>query len=133
MNQITYQKFISRKDVQQNRDRLYVFGDNDCRKGYGGQAKEMRGESNSIGVRVKKRPSNDITAYYTDKEYTYNISKIYQDFKKIKEVIAAGRIIVFPSDGIGTGLARLKQFAPNTLKYINEHIKNLERIYNENK
>lgn len=131
MKQILFQKFIIRDDLRKFREVTYIFGDNDCRKGYGGQAKEMRGEPNSIGIRVKKRPSNDITAYYTDKEYSYNTEKIGEDFKKIVRDILMGRIIIFPADGIGTGLAKLNQFAPNTLEYINNYIKNLERIYNE--
>jgi len=131
MKQIIYQKFIQRSDLLKFRKVIYVFGDNDCRKGYGGQAKEMRGESNSIGIRVKKRPSNDITAYYTDKEYKDNIKKINEDFARVKLCIEWANVIVIPSDGIGTGLARLEEFAPKTLKYIQRYIKNLERVYNE--
>ena len=131
MNQIIFMKFISREEIRPNRTKLYVFGDNDCRTGYGGQAKEMRGEPNSIGIRVKKKPSNEPNAYYTDKEFHSNAKKIEEDFKGLDFYLRCGKIVVFPFDGIGTGLAKLNEYAPNTLRYLNSRIKILKRFYNE--
>jgi hypothetical protein len=50
---IIYQKFIRRQDLRNNRDKFYVFGDNMQRIGYGGQARDMRGEPNAIGAVTK--------------------------------------------------------------------------------
>lgn len=50
---VLHQKFIFREDLQANPDVYYLFGDNVERRGLGGQAKEMRGEPNAIGVATK--------------------------------------------------------------------------------
>ena len=126
---IILQKFIHRKDLQCNRDIIYLFGDNDMRQGLGGQAKEMRGQANAIGIRTKKAPRYG-NVYYLDEEYDENISKIRQDFNKVDAKLQQGSMVVIPSDGFGTGLAKLKKYAPETLKYINDKIKELERKYN---
>jgi hypothetical protein len=53
---LIFQEWITRKDLRENPDKRYVFGDNVERRGYGGQAKEMRGEPNAIGVVTKWAP-----------------------------------------------------------------------------
>ena len=55
---IIYQKFIYRSDLKANPSVLYLFGDNLQRVGLGGQAKEMRGEPNAVGIATKKAPDN---------------------------------------------------------------------------
>ena len=47
-------KVITRDKIKENPDVLYLFGDNLLRKGLGGQAKEMRGEPNTLGIVSKK-------------------------------------------------------------------------------
>ena len=54
---ITFQERITRADLRANPDTLYVFGDNMRRRGMGGQAAEMRGEPNAVGIPTKWRPS----------------------------------------------------------------------------
>jgi hypothetical protein len=58
------QKWITRDDLRANPNVLYLFGDNERREGLGGQAKEMRGEPNAIGVRTKASPSKHETAFW---------------------------------------------------------------------
>ena len=129
MKQIILQKFITREDIQINKHWLYIFGDNDKRVGKGGQAKEMRGEPNSIGIRVKKTSGTKEEAYYTDVEALKNIENITQDFKIIEEHLMNGGIVVIPIDGIGTGLAKLKDIAPITLQFVKGMIKELIKRY----
>tara|TARA_Y100000034_G_scaffold87336_1_gene104761 strand:- start:4060 stop:4287 length:228 start_codon:yes stop_codon:yes gene_type:complete len=64
---IIYQDKIFRGDLIANPNRTYLFGDNFIRKGYGGQAKEMRGEPNAYGIVTKRFPSMDKKAFLTDK------------------------------------------------------------------
>ena len=107
---IIYQKFIYRDDLQRNPDILYVFGDNAKRFGMGGQAKEMRGEPNAIGIATKDSPSESMS----DDDYINNIMTIMEDMKPIfNHLINLGNIVL-PSDGIGTGLANLSNEAPRT-------------------
>jgi len=126
---IDYQKFIMRKDLKNNPDKIYVFGDNDHRSGYGGQAKEMRGESNAIGIRVKKSPSMSSNAFYTDDEYSNNIKKISDDLITLYNA-SHYKIIVFPSNGIGTGYAMLSKTAPRTFLFLNTKLYEMFGIHN---
>ena len=130
-NKIIYQKFIKREDVRRNRKQIYIFGDNDVRSGFGGQAKEMRGEPNSIGIRVKKLPNNAINSFYSDDDYLENIEKILDDFIIVEKKLLEGAKIVIPEGGIGTGLSRLKEYAPMTFNFLVDCISYLEMKYNK--
>jgi len=127
---ITYKKFITRNDVQ-NTNAIFVFGDNDQRSGFGGQAKEMRGEPNTIGIRVKKLPSMNNKAFYTDDEYNENIKKINEDLSRLKQS-SYNKSIIFPENGIGTGMAKLNITAPKTFNYLNTQLKQIFNINNGN-
>lgn len=53
------------------------------------------------------------------------------DFRKLELEIETGRweAVVFPSDGIGTGLAKLQDNAPTLLWYIRDRIREMESKY----
>lgn len=118
---IIYSRHITRKDCQNNKNSIFIFGDNDERKGYGGLAKELRGEPNAIGIRVKKKPTREPDAYYTDDELETNTGKITEDINKVIDWINEGKFdtIIFPHNGIGTGLADMERKCPETFKYMN--------------
>ncbi len=59
MAKVIRQRIITRAEVRANPDRYYVFGDNMTGTGYGGQAAQMRGEVNAVGVPTKWRPDNN--------------------------------------------------------------------------
>jgi len=120
------QRRYYRIDARNNPSVLYVFGDNDARKGYGGQAAEMLDEPNAVGVRTKKTPGHSYRSdYYTDHEYDANMRKIEEDFRPIKQHLARGGIVVIPSDGLGTGLSDLEQYAPITGQKLNQMVADL--------
>lgn len=121
MSQTTNRKIeiwerVTRADVQANQDKIFIFGDNLSGKGFGGQAKEMRGERNAVGVPTKKAPSNLPQSFFSDKELAENKRAIDEAFGKIP----TDKIIVLPRAGIGTGLAQLQEKAPQTFAYLNE-------------
>ena len=103
---IEYQKFIRREDLRKNPDKVYLFGDNTMHVGYGGQVGEMRGEPNAIGIPTLKEPG----VFFTDDEYDMNRQIIDEAFRQIP----ADKTVVIPSDGLGTGIARLDRVAPST-------------------
>ena len=116
---------ITREYIQQNKDKVFVFGDNDLRKGFGGQAKEARGEENAIGIRTKKAPCNNPGCFYTDEEYEENIKKIDEDVEEIKKAIAEGKdVVFFPK--IGEGFAKLKEKAPKTYEYLQKKLNEIK-------
>ncbi len=57
---------ITRQMVREHPDRLFVFGDNLARVGYGGQAREMRDEPNAVGIPTKKLPTMTEGAFFSD-------------------------------------------------------------------
>jgi hypothetical protein len=126
---IIIQYRIYRSDLELNPDLYYCFGDNDQREGMGGQAKECRGERNAIGIRTKKTPGVDESAYYTDDEFEDNLRKISEDFAVVLNVLTAGESVVFPTEGFGTGFAELKTRAPRTLKFIETTVETLVRDF----
>lgn len=117
---ILFQYRIHRQDLDHNPKVLYVFGDNDVRRGYGGQAGECRGCKNAVGIRVKKYPTLLPNAYYTDEEYEWNCEKIAEDFERLFRAVWDGKLVVYPLEGVGTGLADLRVKAPNTCKYLKD-------------
>lgn len=129
---IEFMKFIKRSDVKKNHDKFFVFGDNNMHLGIGGQAKEMRGEPNAIGVRTKKTPGIDPSAYYTDNEFDDNKQKIDLDLNYIEMLLSEENTVVFPKDGIGTGLAKLQEKAPKTFEYLQNRLKEIFETYGGN-
>ena len=108
------QKYILRADLKANPEALYAFGDNEERRGFGGQAAEMRGEPNAIGIATLKAPH----IFWTDNDLADNIDVIDDDIHPLLDALAAGRVVVFPLDGVGTGLARLQERAPRTFAHL---------------
>lgn len=100
---------ITRTSIQLEKDKLFVFGDNFERRGLGGQAKEMRGEPNAVGIVTKHRPSMNRGAFLTDGYYEIWLRKNSYD---ICRLFFHEGIIIWPSAGIGTGSAQLPDRAP---------------------
>lgn len=105
---------IYRADLRANPGVLYVFGDNEFRTGFGGQAGEMRGEPNAVGIATLKAPGQ----FWSDDQFAGN--------RYIIDALRNGETIVFPLDGVGTGLARLEQSAPETFKHLQRRIAELK-------
>ncbi|MGB0908015.1 MAG: hypothetical protein ACPGVT_11020 [Maricaulaceae bacterium] len=117
---LIFQHRIYRSDLQHNPDVLYIFGDNEARKGLGGQARECRGEPNAVGIATKSLPSRNNDAFWSDDNYDHNITVLSQDLAPVIEHLREGGIAVFPSDGIGTGLSELPKRAPKTFEFIRQ-------------
>lgn len=130
MKQVLFQKRIYREDLQANPDVLYVFGDNLKRVGLGGQAKEMRGEPNAIGVATKRAPDDLTSSFFYDNEFEEVIDLLWQDFKPITEALLAGKTVVFPLDGLGTGLSRLPETAPKVDRALKTMIADTAKAFN---
>jgi len=126
---IIFEKHITRHEIINNPNSLYVFGDNDARKGRGGFAKECRGCKNSIGIRVKKYPSMGKDSFYNDSEFESNIKKIDEDINKLFEILNSYDVVVFSSAPIGSGLANLPNCAPRTYKYLIDKLKCVGVVY----
>jgi hypothetical protein len=116
------------KLLRSNPDKIFVFGDNMKGFGKGGQA-IIRDESNAFGVPTKRYPSKDNWAYFSDKEderlaVLSSLRKLY--------VIGQSKVIVFPSGGIGTGLARMGEKSPKIFEEMNGVLKDFFGFDNGN-
>lgn len=123
---------ITRKMLRDNPDKVFVFGDNEARKGLGGQAQQMRGEPNAIGVATKRLPSRGEDAYWSDADFERNKRILDADFKPAFEAKAAGKEVIVPKNGIGGGLSELGSRAPRTLEYINQQLDRLRNNESDN-
>lgn len=124
---ILKQKYIHREDLKANRHVLYLFGDNLARYGYGGQAAEMRGEPNAVGVATKNTPKRTPDAYFYDTDFAENARIIANDLRKAFNHVRSGGIVVIPLDGLGTGLSQLSSRAPKTNRFLLELLDKLEK------
>jgi hypothetical protein len=105
--------------LRANPDCIFVFGDNSARKGLGGQAKEMRGEPNALGIATKRLPAMTPEAFFSD-DSTQDVTTLAGDLAKLIGFHTRGFQIYAPLNGIGTDRARLKENAPLLYKLIIE-------------
>lgn len=126
MEVIIFDGFWSIDDVKSLPNYIFIFGDNDVKRGKRGQA-IIRDEVNAMGIPTKKEPTNRITSFYKDTEYDDNIKKIDLAIDAILSEVKDKNYdgIVLPKDGFGTGLAKLNVYAPKTLEYIQSRIEEL--------
>lgn len=104
-------------------DTIFVFGDNMKRVGMGGQAREMRGEPNAYGIPTKWSPGMSDSDFFCNDDYRFVAPILIKAHTFLKSVDK----IVWPSDGIGTGLAELAQRAPQIWLAIEMIRQDLER------
>jgi hypothetical protein len=99
-------------------------------RGLGGQAKEMRFEPNAIGIPTKWSPGTQIHDYFInpDIQRADVRGRINSQFEKLEKHLKNNGDIVFPKNGIGTGLSQLEQRAPKVLEYIELKIRELYKI-----
>lgn len=124
---------ITRSMLQTNPKTLFVFGDNMMRLGLGGQAKEMRGEPNSVGIPTKWSPNTTLEAYFINADISNPkiLSEINKGFDRLEKHLKENGDVIFPKAGIGTGLSQLEHRAPEVLKYIELNIRRLYEITEE--
>lgn len=125
---LIYRKWISRLDLRANPEILYVFGDNAARKGFGGQAEAMRGEPNAVGVVTKWRPAMTDDAFFNDEDYLEATHLILADLQPVYEHLCKEGTVVWPQDGIGTGLSQLPQRAPRIWELLEQARRELQEI-----
>ena len=112
-------KYYTRDLVTQKKSCLFIFGDNLQKFGRGGQA-IIRDLPNAYGIPTKKYPSQMENSFFSDDEYEVNISHIKQAIDTMS--LEKYTHVVFPEDGLGTGLAELPKRAPKTYAFLVNYI-----------
>lgn len=95
-----------------NPEKIFVFGDNIMRQGTGGQA-VIRPYPNTIGIATKLLPTLNKNAFMSDNNITHKMM-MTEDLLKLVIILSnnPNTVIVFPYDGLGTGLSDLPNKAP---------------------
>ena len=108
---IEKRNLITRQMLRDEPETLFVFGDNMEQRGFGGQAKEMRGEPNAVGIPTKWKPDMSPNAFFDDSDACFDAAKdrIRTAFIRLRSHQLAGGKIIWPEAGIGTGLANLEK------------------------
>ena len=120
--------YVTREYIRKHRDTYFVFGDNILGIGYGGQARECRGEPNTIGIPTKWSPSMKPQAFFRDADFYKVKPYIDEAFRKMIDVLEQGYDVCFLPN-IGRGLAKLHITAPVIMDYINNWIQEILREY----
>jgi len=113
---------IYRADLRANPNVVYVFGDNEVRKGFGGQAAECRGEPNAVGVATLYAPGR----FWTEANVAHQCAVINADMAPLFDALRHGELVVFPLDGVGTGLADLANQSPTTFAHLQRQVEALK-------
>jgi hypothetical protein len=119
---VEFQEVFSVEDCEANPNKLYIFGDNLLRKGsgpYSGQA-VIRHCKNAHGIATKREPNNMPYAFFSDKQDEFEA--VGEDFFALLDKISSYNVVVFPSDGLGTGRANLPNNSPAIFEFIQQWV-----------
>lgn len=104
-------------------DKIYIFNDNNAKLGKYGLSL-IRDLPNSLGIRVKKGPSKNAVAFYTDDDYDENITNISEDILLIKKVaLETNKTIVFSDLGYGNNIDRMYETATKTYDFLTSQLR----------
>ncbi len=99
--------------VKDNKDKIFVFADNNLRIGKVGQS-IIRDLPNAKGLRTKKGSSDKPVSFYSDSEFEQNINNIREDILDLKSELLNGKKIVLSKNGYGVGLSQMEKVSPRT-------------------
>ena len=126
MRVVAVSKWFTPDLCAQDHDVLFLFGDNERRRGKGGQA-VIRDCPNAHGIRTKVAPHRSASAYWSDDNYDENVAMIDED---IDAALATGKTLIVHFQkrrggnvlSMGTGRSALPTKAPRTYRYLSERI-----------
>ena len=125
-----FKGFWTRKDVEKDTDKVYLFGDNTddrTRTKYVPSRTQavIRGLANAIGIDTKKDRGTKESSYLSDADFKEFKEHVDQQIQKAKDT---GKTIVIPEDGIGTGAAQLETRAPKLFEYLQQKLAELSDV-----
>jgi hypothetical protein len=121
---IIRQAYYSLNACKAHSNMLFIYGDNQLRVGTKGQAC-IRPLPNAFGIITKKKPSYEEDAFFYDSDLTLFSKLIDADLNRLDILQKEYEFVVLPSDGLGTGLARLPTKAPQCFAYLAQRLKDM--------
>ena len=122
---------IEEHDMRSHPEWYFLSGDNEQRRGRGGQAGVGRGHPNAIEVATKRALRRTDDAYWSDREDQRLIAVIDTERAPAFAHVGNGGTVVCPSAGLGTGLSELPTRARRVFAYLRQQIAALERLHPE--
>jgi len=119
----------TRDQIMVDPNSLYVFGDNMIRDGYGGQAHAARNCTNVVGIPTLWAPGRPFTDADADNPLIQ--IRIAVGFSEMLCHLGEGRMVYWPKDGVGTGIANLKENAPRVWDFIQDAFNDLWEEFGE--
>lgn len=120
MKAVKQKEWYSVQQCRENPKTLYVFGDNLIGVGKGGQA-QIRDEKNTFGIPTKRLPTMNDDAFFND--WASETLQVVGEIHKLVELSKDYDLVVFPADGLGTGLAKMDKVSPKLFNIMNNYIK----------
>lgn len=113
---IEYTNELTVQMCRANPAKIFIFGDNLAGYGTAGQAC-IRKEPNAFGIPTKRYPSMAAGSFFTDRDCERE-----HVLTALRELYTLGRrhTVVFPTKGIGTGMAKMKQYSPSIYAEMNQ-------------
>lgn len=123
------QELFSIDNCLKNPRKLYIFGDNVLRKGKAGQA-VIRDCPNVYGIPTKWAPRMDEDAFFHDTDREIKLMKdVLKQFEIYLSVNARNfDTVVYPINGLGTGLAKLPIKSPTIYKMIVDYFEHMNNM-----
>ncbi len=110
-------------------DKIFVFDDNLVGRGKAGQA-IIRDFPNTMGIPTKRLPSMDDDAFFSDTAEEQNV--VLRAINSVHKELVGGKTIIFPRDGLGTGLGETATRSPRIFEIIHQLIAdNFTKCYGE--
>lgn len=112
---IIYSNHLNIQTCRDYPNHLFVFGGNLAGYGTAGQA-VIRFEPNAFEIPTKRFPSMAAGAFFTDQECEreHVLSSLRELYTLRKQQI------VFPKNGVGTGMAKMPEMSPLLFKEMND-------------
>lgn len=119
--QVEFEEELNTKICEENGNKIFVFGDNLLKKGMAGQA-VIRNMPNAYGIPTKRAPSMHQNSFFSDK--ADEMDSVVSALRKLYVIAQkTGRTVVFPYNGLGTGLAEMDVHSPKIFEKMNTIIK----------
>ncbi len=126
---VLLQSSINQHDISINQDTIYVYLDNEQKKGGSDYALLMRNYSNTVGLVVKEKPSNAQKSYWSDGIFPSKKEILDEGLQKIHRHLRKGGIVVLTCDWSDD--ENLEKYSYKTYDYLLESIGTLRTRYSK--
>ena len=114
---------IKNEDVYNNFNCYFIYGENEKKEG--GDT-FRRQQKNCLPLTIRKTASQDISGYWDDSSYSYNVDRFTEDAKVVISVLNAGGIVVIDNDFLNEeNNSPMKTHGQRTLMFLNASVNSL--------